>query len=297
MAIGSALYEGTFDEASLTMKLERVLCGRGKLTNGKLEAFSYEQETDRFALSFSTATSPSQIYTIEGGQRQAVRQHPRERVLGLPQEWLSPGEDSSFTSYDGLRISARLYLPAPALGFEGPHPLVYYIHGGPQGQERPDFAWFSLPLIQVLTLTGCAVFVPNVRGSTGYGLSYAKRVDRDWGGQDRRDHVHAMTEVLPRDERLDTTRAGVVGRSYGGYMTLTLAARHPALWAAAVDMFGPYDLPTFMERVPETWKPYFTLAIGDPVTDHAFLVERSPSTYIDALRCPLLVIQGRNDPR
>jgi len=52
MAIGSALYEGTFDEASLTMKLERVLCGRGKLTNGKLEAFSYEQETDRFALSY-----------------------------------------------------------------------------------------------------------------------------------------------------------------------------------------------------------------------------------------------------
>jgi dipeptidyl aminopeptidase/acylaminoacyl peptidase len=154
-----------------------------------------------------------------------------------------------------------------------------------------------MPLIQFLTLNGCAVFVPNVRGSTGYGLSYTKRVDRDWGGQDRLDHVHAMTEVLPRDARLDTARAGVVGRSYGGYMTLTLAARHPALWAAAVDMFGPYDLPTFMERVPETWKPYFALAIGDPVTDHAFLVERSPSTYIEALQCPLLVIQGRNDPR
>jgi dipeptidyl aminopeptidase/acylaminoacyl peptidase len=89
----------------------------------------------------------------------------------------------------------------------------------------------------------------------------------------------------------------VIGRSYGGYMTLTLAARHPALWSAAVDMFGPYDLHTFMERVPETWKPYFTLALGDPVTDRAFLVERSPSTYIDEIQCPLLVIQGRNDPR
>src|SRR5260370_1824403 len=77
----SWLYEGTFDEASLTMKLERVLCGRGKLANGKLEAFSYEQDTDRFALSFSTATSPSQMYTIEGEQRQTVRQHTPERVL------------------------------------------------------------------------------------------------------------------------------------------------------------------------------------------------------------------------
>ena len=143
----SWLYEGTFEEASLTMKLERVLCGRDKLAHGTLEACFYEKETDRFALSFSTAISPSQLYTIEGEQRQMVRQHTRERVLGLPEEWLSEGEDASFTSYDGLRISARLYLPASALGFVGPRPLVYYIHGGPQGQERPDFTWFSMPLI------------------------------------------------------------------------------------------------------------------------------------------------------
>jgi len=297
MAIGSALYEGTFDEASLTMKLERVLCGRGKLTNGKLEAFSYEQETDRFALSFSTATSPSQIYTIEGGQRQTVRQHTRERVLGLPQEWLSEGEDASFTSYDGLRISARLYLPAPALGFEGPRPLVYYIHGGPQGQERPDFTWFSMPLIQYLTLNGFAVFVPNVRGSTGYGLNYTKWVDHDFGGKDRLDHVHAMTQVLPQDKRVDVKRAGVVGRSYGGYMTLMQAARHPELWSAAVDMFGPYDLITFSQRIPESWKPYFELVIGHPERDREFLLERSPRTYMQQIRCPLLVIQGKNDPR
>jgi Prolyl oligopeptidase family len=259
----SWLYEGTFDEASLTMKLERVLCGRGKLANGTLEACSYEKESDRFALSFSTATSPSQIYTIEGDQHQIVRQHTHERVLGLPEEWLSPGEDASFTSFDGLRISARLYLPASALGFEGPRPLVYYIHGGPQGQERPDFTWFSMPLIQFLTLNGFAVFVPNVRGSTGYGLSYTKWVDRD----------------------------------FGGYMTLTHAARHPQLWSAAVDMFGPYDLITFSLRIPESWKPYFELVIGHPERDRDFLLERSPRTYMQQIKCPLLVIQGKNDPR
>ena len=226
-----------------------------------------------------------------------MRQHTRERVLGLPQEWLSPGEDASFTSYDGLRISARLYLPAPALGFEGPHPLVYYIHGGPQGQERPDFTWFSMPLIQYLTLGGFAVFVPNVRGSTGYGLSYTRWVDHDFGGKDRQDHVHAMTQVLPQDKRVDAKRAGVVGRSYGGYMTLTQAARHPELWKAAVDMFGPYDLITFSQRIPESWKPYFELVIGHPESDREFLLERSPRTYMQQIRCPLLVIQGKNDPR
>jgi dipeptidyl aminopeptidase/acylaminoacyl peptidase len=80
-------------------------------------------------------------------------------MIGIPSELLAPGEDASFTSFDGLRVSARLYLPAPPLGYVGPRPLLYYIHGGPQGQERPDFAWFSIPLIQVLALNGCAVWV------------------------------------------------------------------------------------------------------------------------------------------
>jgi len=177
--------------------------------------------------------------------------------------------------------------------------LIYYIHGGPQGQERPNFAWFSMPLIQFLTLRGFAVFVPNVRGSTGYGLSYTKHVDRDWGGQDRLDHFHAMTEVLPKDARLDVTRSAVVGRSYGGYMTLMQIGMHNELWKAACDMFGPYDLLTFSERIPETWKPYFKIALGDPEKpeEKQFLIERSPRTYLDKLACPLLVIQGRNDPR
>jgi dipeptidyl aminopeptidase/acylaminoacyl peptidase len=108
-----------------------------------------------------------------------------------------------------------------------------------------------------------------------------------------------MKNVLPKDGRLDVKRAAVVGRSYGGYMTLTLAGRDPGLWMAACDMFGPYDLLTFSERIPETWKPYFKIAFGDPDTTEGqrFLTERSPKTYLDALACPMLVIQGRNDPR
>lgn len=290
----SWLYEGEFNEAAHTMALDAVICGQGELANGVLEAFYYDKKHDRYALSFCSAVSPTQIYIRRGS---ALERQTNERVLGIPTALLAPGEDASFTSFDGTRISARLYLPAPELGYEGARPLVYYIHGGPQSQERPNFAWFSMPLIQFLTLNGFAVFVPNARGSTGYGLSYTKHVDHDWGGNDRLDHVHAMTQVLPDDPRIDVKRSGVVGRSYGGYMTLTLATRHPELWAAAVDMFGPYNLFTFMDRIPETWKPYFAAAVGDPEKDHDFLVERSPSTYIDQLACPMLVIQGKNDPR
>jgi dipeptidyl aminopeptidase/acylaminoacyl peptidase len=289
----SWVYDASFDEQSRSLSLDRVLIGQGELADGMMHGLDLDVDTGTFAASFCTATMPTQLYLIDSD----VEVRTRERALGLPPQLLSPGEDASFESHDGLRVSARLYLPSPELGYEGPRPLVYYIHGGPQGQERPNFAWFSMPLIQILTLEGFAVFVPNVRGSTGYGLEYTRRVDRDWGGQDRLDHVHAMTEVLPKDDRVDVERAGVMGRSYGGYMTLTLAGRHPELWRAAVDMFGPYDLFTFMDRIPSTWKPYFALALGDAEKDRDFITERSPKTHVGNISCPLFVIQGKNDPR
>jgi pimeloyl-ACP methyl ester carboxylesterase len=292
-------YEAEYDPETKSLRAINLLIGKGMLSDGVMEAISYDPESDSFVVAFSTATSPTQIYTIEGRDRDILVRQTNESILGISEELLSRGEDYSYASYDGTRVSARLYMPSEALGFSGKRPVVYYIHGGPQDQERPDYAWFSMPLIQFLTLQGFAVFVPNVRGSTGYGLAYTKQVDRDWGGADRLDHVHAMKAVLSKDERLDVDRAGVVGRSYGGYMTLTLAGRHPDLWGAAVDMFGPYDLLTFLERIPPTWKPYFDVALGDPDNpeDRGFLAERSPNTYIDNIDFPMLVIQGRNDPR
>lgn len=289
-------YAGSFDEVGRRFTVERVLVGEGELAGGVLHGIDFDAGSGRFVAAFCTATSPTQLHVLPTADGPPATL-TRERALGVAPDLLAAGEDASFESHDGLRVSARLYLPSPELGYEGARPLVYYVHGGPQSQERPDFAWFSMPLVQILTLEGFAVVVPNARGSTGYGLDYSKRVDRDWGGLDRLDHVHAMTEVLPKDERLDLTRAGVVGRSYGGYMTLTLAARHPELWRAAVDMFGPYDLFTFIDRLPETWKPYFAMAVGDPAKDADFLTERSPRTHIADISCPLLVIQGQNDPR
>jgi len=289
----SWVYEGTFDEEMLRLRVDRVVCGEGRLSNGVLQSISREKATGRYALAFSTATSPAQIYTVEEG---ALRQHTQERVLGIDQALLSPGEDASFTSHDGLRISARLHMPAEGLGYQGPRPVIFYIHGGPQSQERPDFAWFSMPLIQFLTMNGFAVFAPNVRGSSGYGLDYMKWVDHDWGGQDRLDHVEAWRQ-LRSDPRLDLTRTGVTGRSYGGYMTLMLAGRHPELWRAAIDLFGPYNLLTFVERLPEAWRTYFYLEVGHPEEERELYIERSPSTYLHQLACPMLVIQGANDPR
>lgn len=299
----SWVYEAVFNGKAMNVAVRRVLCGLPPISQGVELGLEYElgEEGDgtgiEYALSYARASSPAQLYLLPKDYPEAQpTQLTHERVLGIDPKFLSEGEDASFTSFDGLRVSARLYLPSKELGFIGPRPLVLYVHGGPQGQERPDFTWFSMPLIQYFALNGFAVFVPNVRGSSGYGLSYMKWVDHDWGGKDMQDQIEGL-KILEKDSRIDSSRRGVVGRSYGGYMTLSLASRHPTLWKAACDMFGPYDLTTFVQRLPPSWQSYFYLSIGHPEKDRKFLLERSPKTYFENVSCPMLIIQGRNDPR
>ncbi len=298
----SWIYEGTFHGGPTPFfEAQRALVGTAPLSGGVVLGLEWQITNHNpiqveYVFSFTKANSPSQLYLISAMEKSQPVRLSSEKVLGIPEDYLSPGEDVSYTSFDGLRVSARLYLPSPKLNYSGPRPLVEYVHGGPQGQERPDFTWFSMPLIQYLTLNGFAVFVPNVRGSTGYGMNYTKRVDRDWGGKDVQDHIEGLKR-LEKDSRIDSKHRGVVGRSYGGYMTLTLASRHPELWGAAVDMFGPYDLPKWLTRLPPVWQTYFKLSLGDPEKDTEFLVERSPKTYMNQLSSPLMIIQGKHDPR
>jgi len=301
----SWLYECRYheDKSERWLKVTRTLCGLPPLEEGVLLGYEIElQKTSSqtkvgYVLSHAKASIPAQVYLyLTGSRARKPKLLSHERVLGIDKTFLSLGEDASYVSFDGLRISARLYLPSKELGFKGPRPLILYVHGGPQSQERPDFTWFSMPLVQYLTLNGFAVFVPNVRGSSGYGLKYMKHVDHDWGGKDRLDHIEGL-KMLEKDPRIDSSRRAVIGRSYGGFMTLTLASRHPGLWKAACDMFGPYDLISFIHRLPQTWQTFFILSLGHPERDKEFLTERSPKTYLKNIKCPMLIIQGKNDPR
>jgi len=300
----SWLYEGDFrlDDSVPVFTVAKTLVGLPPLSTGVVLGTEFELQdkedpsTADYVLAFTRANSPSQLYLLPHEVDKGLIELSEERVVGIDQRFLSEGEDASYTTFDGVRISARLYMPSKELGFEGSRPLVLYVHGGPQSQERPDFTWFSMPLIQFLTLNGFAVFAPNVRGSTGYGLKYMKMVDRDWGGKDMHDHVEGL-KILERDPRIDSSRRAVIGRSYGGYMTLMLTSHYPELWKASCDMFGPYNLLTFLDRIPETWKTFFRLSVGDPEKDPDFLKERSPITYLKNFRAPMLIVQGKNDPR
>lgn len=295
----SWLYECEYKQKNRTLTVKSTLCGLPPLDQGVQMGIDYEIDGTKttYVLAHAKANSPVQLFLRPARSRtETPLRLSNERVLGIETRLLSKGEDASYRSFDGKRVSARLYMPSKNLAFRGPRPLVLYVHGGPQGQERPDFTWFSMPLIQYLTLKGFAVFVPNVRGSSGYGLKYMKLVDHDWGGDDVKDHLEGL-KMLEKDSRIDSTRRAVIGRSYGGYMTLTLAGRHPNLWKAACDMFGPQDLIKFLNRLPESWKTTMYLTMGHPEKEKDFLIERSPSTYMKNIKCPMLIVQGKNDPR
>jgi dipeptidyl aminopeptidase/acylaminoacyl peptidase len=208
---------------------------------------------------------------------------------GFAEDELTPVELVSYPSFDGRQIPAWLYRPRDT---GGRVPVVVAIHGGPEAQERPVYS----PVYQYLVSRGIAVLATNIRGSTGYGKSYQRLIQRDWGGGDMHDWEHAAKWLRAQDW-VEPDRLGVWGGSYGGFAVLTCVTRLPEYWAAAVDIFGPSNLITFAKAVPPTWRRMMKKFVGDPDEDAELLRERSPLTYIDNVQAPLLVIQGANDPR
>jgi dipeptidyl aminopeptidase/acylaminoacyl peptidase len=141
-----------------------------------------------------------------------------------------------------------------------------------------------------------AIVVPNIHGSTGYGKEWQRRIHRDWGGIDLAD-LRSVAEWMRSHPELDPDRLGVMGGSYGGFASLTCVTRLPEFWRCGVDVFGPANLVTILENDPPNWRRWNKLWIGDLDTDRESLIQRSPITYVENVRCPLLVIQGDNDPR
>jgi dipeptidyl aminopeptidase/acylaminoacyl peptidase len=239
------------------------------------------------ALIVANPRRPPEAWIVETATGQS-RPVTDSRLGGLLEDDLVDVELVSYPTFDGREIPASLYRP----DVEGKVPVVLSIHGGPEAQERPVYQ----PLYQYLLSRGIAVMATNIRGSTGYGKSYQRLVQRDWGGGDMQDWEHAA-KWLREQDWVDADKIGVYGGSYGGFAVLTCVTRLPEYWGAAVDIFGPSNLVTFAKAVPPTWKRFIARFVGDPETEADFLMERSPITYVDNVRAPLLVIQGATDPR
>ena len=263
---------------------------------GVIEQVTLAPDGRTLALRINSATAPAEVYTVSLGEIYAQETPLLRRLTfgmlgGLAPEHLTAPELVSYTTFDGRQIPAWLYRPH---GVSEHHQaaLIVSIHGGPEAQERVEYRAFY----QYLLARGIGVLAPNLRGSTGYGVSYQKLIHRDWGGAELKD-IEAAAQFARSLAWVSEHRVGVYGGSFGGFATLSAVTRLPEYWAAAVDIVGPSNLLTFVRSVPPTWRRMMAVWVGDPETDAELLRERSPITYVENVQAPLLVLQGANDPR
>jgi dipeptidyl aminopeptidase/acylaminoacyl peptidase len=254
--------------------------------DGLAEHFVFSPDGMRVAFGFSTPTEPHQVWLhdLESGR-------PRKLTdLGAVEDGIEP-ELHRFESFDGESIPVFLFLPEG----DGPFPVVVTVHGGPESQWRPWYSSGFGALTQYLVARGYAVAAPNVRGSTGYG----KRFEHLDDVEKRLDSVADLAALhawLAERPEIDGSRAVVYGRSYGGYMVLAALAFQPELWAAGIEFVGISNLRTFLENT-SVWRRAAREREYGPLSDPELLERLSPWSRLDAIRAPLFIEHGRNDPR
>jgi dipeptidyl aminopeptidase/acylaminoacyl peptidase len=264
-----------------------------KLPGKEVSIGSTTRDEQTWLVVANSDTEPGETYLFDRKTHKLTLQYKvREK---LPREALAEMKPVKYPSSDGLEIPAYLTLPK---GVAAKNLSVLIIpHGGPWARDVWGFNGFA----QFFANRGYAVLMPNFRGSTGYGKKFLDAGNKEWGRK-MQDDVTWGAKYLVAQGIADPKRIAIFGGSYGGYATLAGVTFTPDLYAAAIDYVGPSNLITLLESIPPYWEPIrkvFYERMGDPNTAEgkALLTERSPLTYADKIKTPLLVVQGANDPR
>ena len=270
------------------------------VANGDIEVVSRTLDDRFWVVAYEVDNGPIRYYLYNRSQKQARFLFTNQKALeGIP---LAKTYPVFIPARDGLTLVSYVTLPVwsdpdgdgrPSQ----PLPMVLLVHGGPWGRDR----WGYEPVRQWLANRGYAVLNVNFRGSTGFGKKFINAGDREWGGKMHDDLVDAVQWAIS-EKIADPNRIAIMGGSYGGYATLVGLTFTPELFACGVDICGPSNLVTFMNSIPPYWVPMIELfkkRVGDHTTEEGrqFLLSRSPLTYVDRIRKPLLIGQGANDPR
>ncbi|TWG85892.1 dipeptidyl aminopeptidase/acylaminoacyl peptidase [Luteimonas sp. J16] len=254
-------------------------------------------------VAYSAAESPVEYYRYDrDGHGNGELTHlfsGRPALAGKP---LVPMWPLELESRDGKTLVSYLTLPAHADAdgdgkADSPVPLVLLVHGGPWARDAYGYSGWQ----QWLANRGYAVLSVNYRGSTGFGKDFTNAGDGEWAAGMHDDLIDAVQWAV---ESGTTTadKVAIMGGSYGGYATLVGLTFTPDTFACGVDIVGPANLNTLLSTVPPYWASFYKQIVrrmGDPETEEgrAWLTERSPLTRVDAIRKPLLIGQGANDPR
>ncbi|HJQ66817.1 MAG TPA: alpha/beta fold hydrolase [Gemmatimonadales bacterium] len=261
---------------------------------GDITGVSISPSEARMAFYVNGARSPSNLFVMDLA-RGTARQLTQNLSPDLDATNLVDAQVARFASYDGVQIPVLLYRPQQVTAGDRA-PAVLWIHGGPGGQTRIGYSAFT----QYLANHGYVVLAVNNRGSSGYGKAFNQMDDRRHGEADLDDIVWAK-RYLATLGYVDTTRVGIAGGSYGGYLTLAGVTFRPDVFAVGVDFFGISNWVRTLRSIPPWWESFRTALyteLGDPGSEDSVRLYRvSPLFHADQIKKPLLVLQGANDPR
>lgn len=285
--------DGFTDATLLDTQTGEAVSMPASVPAGDLAQVRFNADETEMAFLVTSSTAPANIHWIDiagGDHRQLTEALNPE----LKPEDLVEAQVMRFESFDGLEIPGILYRPHNASA-DTPVPALVWVHGGPGGQSRAGYS----ATIQHMVNNGYAVYAANNRGSSGYGKTFFHMDDRRHGEEDLRDIVAAGDYLRGLDWVRDDA-VGVIGGSYGGYITAAALTFHPEAFDVGINIFGVTNWVRTLESIPPWWESFREALydeMGDPATDAERHRAISPLFHADRIVRPMLVVQGANDPR
>lgn len=262
-----------------------------EMPSGDLRGVNFSNDGKKMVFYINSDTSPSNLYAHQLGSK-TIKRLTDTGNPNILEENLVVGDVVRFKSFDGLEIPGILYKPKQAATKKVP--ALVWIHGGPGGQSRKGYS----ALVQHLVNNGYAIFRINNRGSNGYGKTFYHLDDKKHGDHDLKDVVYNKYYLQSLDW-VDADRIGVIGGSYGGYLTMAAMAFTDE-FEVGINIFGVTNWVRTLESIPPYWEAFRQSLydeLGDPSTDKERLHSISPVFFGENVKKPVLVVQGKNDPR
>lgn len=262
--------------------------------DGDIKEVNFSESENLMRLTIGTSKTPNNLYVYDFGTNK-IRKLTNTLNPEIDPDDLVASEVVRYESFDGLEIPAIFYKPHQA-SEDNKVPALVWVHGGPGGQSRTGYS----ALIQYLVNHGYAVLAVNNRGSSGYGKTFYKMDDKKHGEEDLKDVIWGK-KWLQEQEYIDDENIGIIGGSYGGYMTMAAMTFNPEEFDAGVNLFGVTNWLRTLKSIPPYWEAFKTALyeeMGDPTTkDSIALYNKSPLFHADKVKNPVMVLQGANDPR
>jgi dipeptidyl aminopeptidase/acylaminoacyl peptidase len=258
---------------------------------GHLGSLNWHRNGHDLAFDLTTARLPGDCYSLDVDTGKVERWTTSETAVNT--ESFPEAELVHWKGFDGKIISGFLYRP-PAK-FTGKRPVLISIHGGPEGQSRPNFLGRNNYYLNEL---GIALIFPNVRGSTGYGKTFTK-LDNGFLRQDSYKDINSLFDWIATQPDLDSDRVAVTGGSYGGHMTLAVSTFYSDRIRCSIDFVGMSNLVTFLEHTEAYRRDLRRVEYGDERDPkmREFLETIAPVNNVEKIKKPMVVVAGKNDPR